>query len=145
MIETIQDDIITQLEKISGIKSVGVWQGDIDDLLKSPQQLPALAVIYQGADFDEKRNMGENRARHQMDFLIVVIQRNLKSREDGASSAYTIIEAVRNYLIGHWVNPYGYFWPVKEDLLSAGGGFLVYGLSYRMDAALVAAEPAPAP
>ena len=85
MIETIQDDIITQLQKISAVASVGVWQGDVEDLLKSPQRLPALNVIYHGADFDEKKVIGTNRADHQMDFLIVLVGRNLKSREAGAS------------------------------------------------------------
>ena len=107
MIETIQDDIITQLQKITTAASVGVWQGDIEDLLKSPQRLPALNVIYHGADFDEKKVIGTNRADHQMDFLIVLVSRNLKSREAGASEAYTIIEAVRNYLIGHQISRRG--------------------------------------
>lgn len=101
MIETIQDAIITQLEKITGVVSVGVWQGDIEDLLKSPQRLPALNVIYSGADFEEKKLIGTNRADHQMDFLIVLVSRNLKSREAGASGAYTIIEAVRNLSLIH--------------------------------------------
>lgn len=142
MIETIQDDMIAQLAKISDVKIVGVWQGDIDDLLKQPQRLPSLHVLYTGAAFDEKRNLGgENRARHQMDFLVVLCSRNLKSRAEGATSAWTILESVRNYLIGHNVSPYGYFWPVKEELLLAEGGLLAYGLTYRMETSLVAAEP----
>ncbi|HRR40890.1 MAG TPA: DUF1834 family protein, partial [Syntrophales bacterium] len=122
MITTIQGEIIKQLEKITAVASVGVWQGDIEDLLKSPQRLPALNVIYHGADFDEKKVIGTNRADHQMDFLIVLVGRNLKSREAGASEAYTIIEAVRNYLIGHPISPYGWLWPVREDLVMAEGG-----------------------
>ncbi|PKN71195.1 MAG: hypothetical protein CVU54_01880 [Deltaproteobacteria bacterium HGW-Deltaproteobacteria-12] len=144
MIETIQDDIIAQLAKISGIKSVGTWQGDIDDLLKSPQLLPALAIIYQGADFEKRAVIGINKADLQMSFLIVLVSRNFRSREAGASSAYTIIEASRNYLIGHKIAAYGYLWPVKEELLSAEGGFLVYGLSYRISTDIIATEPLPA-
>ena len=145
MIETIQDDIITQLQKIATVASVGVWQGDIEDLLKSPQRLPALNVIYHGADFDEKKVIGTNRADHQMDFLIVLVSRNLKSREAGASEAYTIIEAVRNYLIGHQISPYGWLWPVREDLVTAEGGLLVYGLNYRLKTNVIATEPVPEP
>ncbi len=141
MIETIQNSIIAQLEKISTVMSVGVWQGDVDDLLKSPQRLPALHVIYHGADFEEKRVIGVNRADHQMDFLIVLISRNLKSREAGASEAYTIIEAVRNYLIGHQIEPHGWLWPVSEDLVMAEGGLLVYGLNYRLKTSIIASEP----
>ena len=145
MIETIQDAIIVQLQKIAAVAGVGVWQGDIEDLLKSPQRLPALNVIYQGADFEEKRVIGQNRADHQMDFLIVLVSRNLKGREAGASEAYTIIEAVRNYLVGHQISPYGWLWPVREDLAAAEGGLLVYGLQYRLKTNVIATEPVPEP
>jgi hypothetical protein len=145
MIETIQDAIITQLLKITGVGSVGVWQGDVEDLLKTPQRLPALNVIYQGAEFDEKKVVGINRADHRMDFLIVLVSKNLKSRDAGASEAYTIIEAVRNYLIGHQISPYGWLWPVREDLVMAEGGLLVYGLNYRLKTEIIAIEPVPEP
>lgn len=145
MIEAIQDEIITQLQKISGVANVGVWQGDIEDVLQSAQRLPALNVIYQGADFEEKKIIGANRADHRMNFLVVLVSRNLKSREAGASEAYTIIEAVRNYLIGHKISPYGSLWPVREDLATAEGGLLVYGLHYRLQTNLIASEPVPEP
>ena len=145
MIEIIQGVIITQLQKITGVPSIGVWQGEIDDLLKSPQRLPALDVIYQGANFEDKKVIGLNRADHQMDFLIVLVSRNLKSREAGASEAYTIIEAVRNYLVGHQISPYGWLWPVREDLVIAEGGLLVYGLNYRLRTNVIATEPVPEP
>lgn len=141
MIETIQDAIITELQKITGGPAVGVWQGDIEDLLKSPQRLPALYVIYQGADFEEKRVIGLNRADHTMIFMVVLIAKNVKSREAGAAASYTIIEAVRSYLIGHQIAPYGFLWPVKEDLILAEGGILVYGLTYRVKTNLIAMEP----
>ena len=132
MIETIQDAIITKLEEITSVNTVGVWQGDIDDLLKAPQRLPALHVIYQGSDFEEKRTIGGDQPGFAMDFLIVLVGKSLRSREAGASSCYTIIEAVRDKLIGYQVEDYDILWPVKEDLLLAEGGLLVYGLNYRM-------------
>ena len=51
MIEEIQDDIIERLMMIDGVATVSAWQGEIDDLLKTPQRMPSLHVIYQGADF----------------------------------------------------------------------------------------------
>jgi hypothetical protein len=146
MIETIQDDIIEHLLLIDAVGNrVGVWQGDVKDLLKTAQRLPALFVIYQGADFEEKRVMGLNRADHTMDFLVILIAKNAKSREAGAAACYTIIEAVRNYLIGHTIAPYGFLWPTKEDLLFAEGGLLAYGLAYRLETNMIAAEPVPPP
>jgi hypothetical protein len=145
MIETIQDAIIGQLEKITSAATVGVWQGDIESLIKTPQRLPALHVIYQGADFEEKVVIGLNRADHTMIFLVILISKNVKSRETGAAASYTLIEGVRSYLIGHQVAPYGFLWPLKEDLILAEGGILVYGLTYRLRTNLIATEPGEPP
>ncbi|MFA7455770.1 MAG: phage protein Gp37 [Desulfobulbaceae bacterium] len=131
MIETIQDAIIDQLETITDGPSVGVWQGDIDDLLKTPQKLPALHVIYQGADFEPFEQAGD-RPTAAMDFLIVLVGKSLKSRAAGASSCYTLIESVRSKLIGYQVEDYDFLRPVKEDLILAEGGVLVYGMTYRL-------------
>lgn len=133
MIEEIQEDIIGRLEEVSGVKTVGVWQGDVDDLLRMPQRLPALHVIYQGADFEEKRTIGGDQPGLALDFLIVLVCKSLRSREAGASSGYSIIEAVRGKLIGYQAGGYDLLWPVKEDLILAEGGTLVYGLNYRMN------------
>lgn len=131
MIEEIQDAIIVELEEITGVKTVSVWQGDIDDLLKMPQQWPALHVIYQGADFEVFEQAGDRPAL-AMDFMIVLVGKSLKSRSAGASSCYILIEAVRTKLIGLQVTDYDFLRPVREELLFAEGGILVYGMTYRM-------------
>lgn len=136
MIETIQDDIIEQLEEIDGIATVGAWQGDIDDLLKTPQRLPSLHVIYQGADFEPFEQAGDHTTA-AMDFLVVLATKNQKSRSAGSGSAYTLIEGVRGKLIGHQVDDYDFLRPVKEDLIASMGGILVYGLVYRMSNVLI--------
>jgi len=131
MIEDIQDAIIEELEDITGIATVGAWQGDIEDLIKTPQRLPALHVIYQGADWETFEQAGD-RPTAAMDFLIVLVGKNMKSRAAGAVSCYTIIEAVRNKLIGYQVEDYDFLRPVREDLIFSEGGVLAYGLTYRM-------------
>lgn len=136
MIETIQDAIITQLETIPGVVSVGAWQGDIDDLLKTPQRQPALHVIYQGANFEEKMTVGGDQPGLMVDFLVVLVGKNLRSRDAGATACYTIIEAVRDKLIGYRVAGYDILWPISEELIHAEGGILVYGMNYRMDTIL---------
>lgn len=133
MIDTIQDDILTQLTNVSGVKTVGAWQGDLEDLLAVPLKLPALQVVYRGASFEEKQVMGSNRADHRMEFLIWLLSRNLKSRAEGGETCYTIIEAVRAKLVGRRITGYGMLWPVNEDLVFAEGGTLVYGMTYRID------------
>jgi len=143
MIETIQDAIITQLETISGVGSVGAWQGDVNDIeeiLQIPQKLPALHVIYHGAGFADKKTLGAAiSADANMRWMIISVNKNLKSRAAGAVSSYTMIEAVRNKLMGYRISPYhGFLWPLQEDLLTALGGLQVYGLIYRMNTSVTA-------
>lgn len=132
MIETILNGIMERLRAIEGVAEVDAWQGDIEELLKQPKRLPALYVIYQGAEFEEKKVIGANVARHRMEFLVVLVAKNLRSRSEGALTCYGIIEAVRAQLIGHIVEPHGMLWPVSEELIVVVNGVQVYGLNYRM-------------
>ena len=132
MIETIQDAIIDQLKTIDGVVTCEAWQGDIEDLLKTPQRLPALRVIFQTAVFDAKDTIGGDQPAMTLSYLIVLVAKHLKSREEGANLCYSIIEAARNLLIGHKVSGYDFLWPKQEDLIMAEGGTLVYGMTYSM-------------
>jgi phage gp37-like protein len=132
MIDTVQDGIMERLRTIAGVAEVDAWQGEIEDLLKQPKRLPALYVVYQGAEFEEKKTIGANTARHWMEFLVVLVAKNLRSRAEGALTCYGILEAVRAQLIGHIIEPHGMLWPVAEELVAAVGGTLVYGMTYRM-------------
>ena len=136
MIEEIQDDIIDQLETITGAATVGAWQGDIDDLLKTPQKMPSLHVLYQGADFEPFEQAGEHTTA-ALDFMIVLTAQNQKSRAAGSVAAYSLIEAVRGKLIGHQVADYDFLRPVREDLITTRGGILVYGLIYQLSNVLI--------
>jgi phage gp37-like protein len=121
-----------RLRAIEGAAEVDAWQGEIEELLTHPKRLPALYVVYQGAEFEEKKVIGSNVARHRMEFLVVLVAKNLRSRAEGALTCYGLIEAVRAQLIGHVVEPHGMLWPVAEELVAAAGATLVYGLTYRM-------------
>jgi len=131
MIETIQEAIITQLETIEGVPLVEGWQGDIEDLLKMPKRLPALYVIYQGAEFEPFEQAGDLPTA-ALSYVIVLIARNLKSREAGSSGCYALIEAVRTKLIGYQIEDYDFLRPVREELILAAGGVLAYGMTYQM-------------
>lgn len=132
MIDAVQNGIMEQLRAIDGIAEVDAWQGEIDELLQQPKRMPALYVVYRGAEFEEKTTIGTNTARHRMEFLVVLVAKNLRSRAEGALTCYGIIEAVRARLIGHIVEPHGMLWPVAEELVTITSGVQVYGLTYRM-------------
>ena len=136
MLEAIQNDIIVELGDVEGVNTVGAWQGEVDALLKMPQKMPALHVIYQGAKFEPFDQVGEPTIS-TLNYLIVLITQNLKGRKEGSVESYAIIEAVRNKLIGHQIESYGFLRPVQEDLLMAEGSILAYGLTYGMNNVLV--------
>lgn len=136
MIETIQDAIVTQLSTITGVGDVAPWQGDVDNLeeiLQIPVTPPALHVVYHGEEFAEKKVIGANRVDGSMRFMILLVNKDLYGRKECAASSYAMIEAVLEKLKGYQISPYGFLWPVKNDLLVAVGGGLVYGLLYRIN------------
>lgn len=133
MIKEIQENIISKLSEITEAKTVDVWHGDIEDMLKSPQKLPALFSIYQGCGFREKEIIGTSIAPHDMTFLIVLLNRNLKSHKSGSEECYLIIEKIRERLIEYKISPYGWLWPVKEELIIVKSGILGYGLEYKLN------------
>lgn len=134
MIQESIDDIITALGDISeAAGGVDQFAGDIEELKSKPKRLPALWVLYDGASFED-RKMEEILAEHTMNFTIVLIAKNHRSRADGAEACHLIIEAVRDRLIGRIVENVGELWPVRERLIMASGPLLVYGLNYRIEA-----------
>jgi hypothetical protein len=132
MIKEIQDEIINKLQGITSVKTVDVWQGDVEDLLKKPQNMPSLHIIYSGCEYEDKKVIGANIVPQNMSFLIILLNRNLKSRKEGSEDCYEIIESVRTLLIGTQIGSYGWLWPVKEQLLAAEAGNLAYGLEYKI-------------
>jgi len=136
MIEEIQNNIIAQLATIAGVATVDAWQGDIEDLLKTPQKLPSLHVLYQSAVYETFEQAGENTSA-ALDFLVVLTTQNQKSRRAGSVASYTVIEAVRSQLVGHQIADFDFLRPVREDLITTVGGILVYGLTYRLSNVLI--------
>lgn len=133
MITEIQDAIIERLEAISGIAEVGAYVGDVEDIVKSPQRMPALHVVYHGADFLPDRVIGSNQAKLTQEFMVVLVARNLRRPVEASDGCYTLIESVRAQLIGYVVGTYGYLWPVSEDLVLSEKGILCYGLKYQVE------------
>jgi len=131
LITDIVDVIIEQLADIAGVKSVDTWQGEIDEMIKMTKGLPALYVIYQGADWEPYDQAGD-RPSMAPAFMVVVIAQHLKGRAEGAASCNAIMDSVRNQLINCQVADYDFLRPVSEDLILAAGGILAYGMVYRM-------------
>ena len=133
MIQEIIDSIITALDGTPDVTGeIDQFAGDIDELAKKPKRLPALWVVYDGANFEDRKIMDAVQVDHTMQFSVILIVKNHRSRSDGAEACHGIIESVRSRLIGLVMGDYGELWPVRENLVAATGPLLVYGLSYRL-------------
>ena len=138
MIQETIDDVITALGDTPGIREdVEQFAGNINELAGRTKKLPALRVMYGGADFED-RLTEDILARHTMRITVVLIAKNHRSRADGAEACHPIIESVRSRLIGRIVThagaTIGELWPEREQLISAEGPLFVYGLNYNIEA-----------
>jgi len=133
MIQTIIEAVVTALSSVSGLAG-GVTQhaGDIEALTSQPRRLPALWVLYDGAQFSGRDTVGDDRAEHVMRVTVVLLASSHRSRADAAESAYTIIEAVRDALTGLEVSPHGELWPDREQLIDVEGALQIYAMTYAM-------------
>ena len=135
MITIICSDILGALSGITGVKNVDAWAGDVEALLKTPQKIPGLYLVYPGARFNPGPvTMGTVHVDTTMDFHILLVVNNLASPKGAAAIAWGIIEGVRTNLIGRQVSTYNKLWPVNEELIYSEGGLLVYSLNYSLDA-----------
>jgi len=134
MIQDIIDTIAAALADTPGIKGEPAqYVGNLGELVKQPKRLPALWLIYDGADFVGREVVDGVYAGHTMQFTVVLLAKNHRSRVDGAEACHTIIEAVRARLIGLLLSDYdAELWPVSERLIDASGPLLVYALSYQI-------------
>lgn len=132
-IEQIEDLIIATLSaQVSGLRSCDTWQGPVEDLLKQPKSLPAVWVVYTGAEHEGKQVIGSNYHPRRMRFTLALIVSNLKSRKDGARGAYEFIEGINDCLTGLSLTPLnGFLWPVRDDLVDIGSGLFIYGLEFE--------------
>jgi hypothetical protein len=140
MISDICGDILGTLSGIAGVKYVGAWTGDVESLMKTPQNLPGLYLVYQRAQFaDKPAVMGANSVDVSIAIQILLIIQSMKAASAASDMAWTIMEDVRARLIGRRLLPSVAFplppvlWPNNEELVFSEGGLLVYGLNYHIE------------
>ncbi|WP_321367587.1 Gp37 family protein [uncultured Desulfuromusa sp.] len=131
IIET-SETILKRLKEIDGPKTIDDWGGEIDDLIKQAAKLPGLFVVYSGARFGPKENIGDNNAAHADTWTIVVIDKNLRGMDAAAVGCYELIQAVRDKLIGFDVGD-AWLWPNSEDLFYNAKGKMAYACTYMIE------------
>lgn len=132
MITEATDAILARLREIPGLKKVEDWHGEIDALLAQAINLPALWLVYTGAQFQPKTLLGSNTAQHSMEWTVVVVDKSLRGPDAAAPGCYAIIEQVREKLIGYNVGD-SWLWPLGEQLILSDKGKLAYALGYATE------------
>lgn len=131
MLQEIQNEIEALLNQITEVQEVDAWTGEVADILQKPKKMPSLHVIYQGASFLDRVTINTTKAKHTPTYNIILVNKNLRSRKDNLREVYTIIEAVREKLIGYKTS-YGCLWPISEDIVTVDNGIVVYGMNYEI-------------
>lgn len=131
MLQEIQNEIETLLNQIPELQEVDAWTGEIADILQKPKKMPSAHVIYQGASFLDRVTINTTKAKHTPQYNIVIVNKNLRSRKDAIGDVYTIIEAIREKLIGYKTD-YGCLWPLSETVVAVDNGIVVYGMLYEI-------------
>lgn len=132
MIIDIQNGIINRLESITEVKTFGVWQGNVQGLLQQTAQHPSIYVIYEGGRYGDKKTIGGIYADIDMTYNVISITQNERGTADRANDAYEILEAIREKLIGYEIAPYGYLWPISEQLQYAMNSTFLYSSLFKI-------------
>jgi len=133
MLTEANDLILAQLDALGVFKSVDIYVGDAEDLLKKAAKLPGVFLVYGGAVYiDGPVTLGTDIAATAQTWTVILLSKNLRSKGDGALECYTYIEQIRDALTKFAVGD-GWLWPVREELLLAEKGSLAYGLDFILE------------
>lgn len=129
---TVEDDIVSRLNTISGIKAVS-WPdapGDYPKIFKNG----VLLVRYNGSNYEnpEPNNQPKVVQERTLEWQIAILSKSFKETKKH-QGAYTLIESVRAKLTGY--TPTGFsdasiMYPLNDGFLTEEAGFHVYTANY---------------
>jgi hypothetical protein len=132
MLTEIQNDILTALDDVTAFRERGVWQGDLDTLLNTPQKLPSVHVALATGAYGPPVLIPPTDSLLDMSWDVIVAYECLKDRRVAADQGYGLIEAVVAKLKG--MRSQGrLLWPVSFDLLESRNGKSAYAIRFTID------------
>lgn len=137
MLTEVQNDILAVLDNIGAFKQCGVWQGNLEDLVKQPQKTPSAHVALASGRFARPRTMGDTSPMMNMGWDVIIIYQCLKDRQVAANQGYGLIEAVvspvgKGGLSGLKTQD-GQLWPVSMELIDTVGGISAYAINFDIE------------
>lgn len=131
MFATVQTSLVDALGELGAIKTTGVWQGDVEDLLKNVHKLPSAHVVLSAAEFDAPAVIGATAAPAEMLWSVILISQNLRDAASGAADSLALIEAVLAKLT-RLNTGFGWLWPLRVQILGAENGKAAYGFHFSV-------------
>ncbi|MCH8029082.1 MAG: hypothetical protein IH874_04025 [Candidatus Dadabacteria bacterium] len=132
--EQIEDAIITKLQTdvTAATATVEPFPDRPQDYILSHPK-GAVLVQYRGSQFTEPRVVNTITQTRTLEFVIVVVFRNLRSHQ----GAYGVLDSVRSSLTGYVVTTGGQslskMFPVREGFIAEKSGVWWYGMTFRMN------------
>jgi hypothetical protein len=141
MLTEVQNDMLTVLDTITAFRERGVWQGNLEELLKQPQKLPSAHVALASGIFGRPRAMGDKNPLITMGWDVIVIYECLKDRKVATGQGYGLIEAVVKPVstdgsVGGLTGlktQGGQIWPCSLDLIDTVGGKSAYAIRFDIE------------
>ncbi|MBT0664777.1 hypothetical protein KI809_10740 [Geobacter pelophilus] len=142
MLTEIQNDILSALEAIGAFKQCGVWQGDLDELLKLPQKTPSAHVVLAAGQFGKVQTVPPKSSLANLGWDVILIYQCLKDRSVSSAQGYGLIESVVKPAVKKPEDPIGgltglitqggLLWPQTLELLDTVKGTTAYAIRFEI-------------
>lgn len=137
MLTEVQNDILAALDdiQVNGapvFRELGVWQGELEEVVKVAQKLPSVHVALATGLFGQARTIPPVTAPCRMGWDVIVIYQCLKDRRGAADEGYGLIEAVTAQLTGLKTQG-GMLWPESLDLIATINGKSAYAVRFAIE------------
>lgn len=128
-----QEAIIAALNELGTFKCLDGWQGEIEELVKLPRNLPSAHVALGEINFGEEPvAIGTKLSLDENLWNVIITASSRRDQNSGTVECYQLLEAVVAKLkmlpIGN-----GWLWPVKSKLLYNKNGLSLYGIAFIIE------------
>lgn len=137
MLTEVQNDMLTVLDGIVAFKERGIWQGNLEDLLKQHQKTPSVHIALASALFRVPDTVPARSTVARMGWDVIVIYQCLKDRRISSDQGYGLVEAVvkpeaAGGLTGLKTQG-GHLWPSSLELIDTVGGISAYAIRFEIE------------
>ena len=137
MLTEVQNDILTVLDTITAFKERGVWQGNMDELVKQPQKMPSVHIALATGSFGGPTTVPPQSSMVSLGWDIIIIYQCLRDRRISSDQGFGLIESVAKPVSAGGLTGLktqgGQLWPSSLELLDTVNGISAYALRFEIE------------